>query len=102
MKILLEPILSTLLLLIDLFQFCLIGYVILGWLIYFEIINRYNSAIMMIGQTFKKILDPFLNFVNRFMPRIGALDLSPLVLFVLIHFFRSLILNIYRSVIMGG
>lgn len=101
MKILLEPILTTLVLLLDLFQYCLMGYIILGWLIYFEIVNRYNNAVMMIGQTLKKILDPFLNFINRFLPRVGSVDLSPLVLFILIFFLKSLVVSLYKSLIMG-
>ncbi|MBA4249209.1 MAG: hypothetical protein C0432_00605 [Candidatus Puniceispirillum sp.] len=101
MKILLEPILSTLLLLIDLFQFCLVAYVVLGWLIYFEVINRYNNVIMMVGQTLKRILDPFLDFISRFIPRLGAVDLSALALFVVIFFLKQLVISIYRSTVLG-
>ncbi len=102
MKIILEPILSTLLLIIDLFQFCLIAYVVLGWLMYFEIINRYSNIIVMIGQTLKRILDPFLDFISRFIPRLGAVDLSALAMFVLIFFLKQLVISIYRSVVLGA
>lgn len=60
-----------------LYTITIIGYVILSWIAQ----AHYSPIAMILGQ----IVGPVLRPVRRFMPTVGGLDLSPLVVLILIQ-----------------
>lgn len=75
---------------ISVIDFALIVWVVLGLLIHFDIINRYNPLIQRIysalGRALEPLLRPIRRFCSKYLPDMGGLDLSPLILFLLLHF----------------
>ena len=57
--------------------YSIMAYVILGWLIAFNIINTRSSAVYQIRRVLEIIVDPLLEPFRRFLPLMGGLDLSP-------------------------
>lgn len=80
---------------ISLYLYTLIIYVILTLLVQFEIVNRYNRFIDVILRALIAVHEPLLTKIRRFLPFIGGMDFSPVVVILLLSFVRNL-LDDYR------
>ena len=78
---------------INLFQFVLIIYIVLTWLVNFNIINTSNRFVYSILDALYRLCEPSLNFVRRYMPTFGAIDLSPIVVYLVLWFMKSLLIE---------
>ena len=78
---------------INLFQFVLIVYIILTWLVNFNIINTGNRFVYSILDALYRLCEPSLNFVRRYLPTFGAIDLSPIVVYLALWFIKSLLIE---------
>ena len=76
---------------INLYIWTLLAYLATGWLIAFKIINPWQPAVRMILDALSRIHEPLLRPVRRILPDFGALDVSPIVLFLLAQFLRNLL-----------
>ncbi|HTH97059.1 MAG TPA: YggT family protein [Stellaceae bacterium] len=83
------PILDLIDTVLGLYLFVLVVQAILSWLLVFGVVNRYNRAVQMIGDVTYRLTEPALRPIRRFVPNVGGLDLSFLVLFLLIYFIRD-------------
>ncbi len=79
-----HPIIYTFLLLLDIFSWLVIAYVIVSIIMSLEIFADYKPKLYRIGTGLYKIIGVPLEYVTRFVPRIGAIDLAPLLLLVII------------------
>jgi YggT family protein len=80
----LAPLVQILIYVLELFKWCVIASIILSWLVAFNVVNTRNRAVYMIGDTLYKLTDWALRPIRRVMPNTGAIDLSPIVLFLII------------------
>ena len=78
---------------INLYQFVLIVYIILTWLLNFNIVNYSNKFVYMVMDTMHKLCSPTLNLVRRYIPTIGAIDLSPVVVYLALWFIKNLLVE---------
>ena len=92
--LLLIPLLNLLDTALDFLRYLLFAYIILGWLEALDIINRHNKFVYGIHNFLFRILEPILGKIRRFMPDLGGIDLSPLVLVLAIIFIRGVIVQI--------
>jgi len=76
---------------IDLYIWVLIIWVILNWLIAFNVINTRNRFVYMLGDFLNRVTEPALRQIRRVIPSLSGIDLSPLVLILLLYFFRNLL-----------
>lgn len=76
---------------LEIYIFLLIVWVIMSWLVAFNVINTYNQFVAMVMDFLFRITEPVLRPIRNFMPNLGGLDLSPLILLLLIQFFRILL-----------
>jgi YggT family protein len=67
--------------------------VVLSWLIGFNIINPYSPAVKMIQNFCYQATEPVLAPIRRFMPDLGGIDISPIVLLFGLEFTRILLLS---------
>jgi YggT family protein len=73
---------------------------ILSWLIAFNVVNTRNQFVGMVAEFLYKITEPVLRPIRNFLPSMGGLDLSPVVLIIIIWFIQIVILpNIAKLVI---
>lgn len=94
MDVILVPLLAVTLKIIELYQFFLFIYVVLGWLEAFNIINRYSRVVYSIQNILYSLYEPALSRIRRFMPAIGNMDLSPVVLIFMLYFVQGIILRV--------
>ena len=76
---------------IELFIWLLIIQAILSWLVAFGIVNTQSNFVNMIGNFLYKITEPLLKPIRRLLPEFGGVDISPVILIILLIFFRNLL-----------
>ncbi len=86
-------IIQTLLYAIGIYKIIVIGAIIFSWLYAFNVVNNTNQFVGMLGNFFYKATEPVLRPIRRFIPDLGGIDISPIVLFVAIYFVESFIVN---------
>ena len=72
--------------LLKLYSYVVIANVLISWLIAFNILNTQNRLVYSILELTYRLTEPFLNRIRRFLPNLGTLDISPVVLLLLIWF----------------
>ena len=72
--------------LLKLYSYVVIVNVIISWLIAFNILNTSNRFVYSILEFTYKLTDPIYNKIRRFLPNLGAFDISPIILLLLIWF----------------
>ena len=78
---------------INLFQFILIIYIIGTWLVNFNIINTSNRFVYSVMEAMYRLCEPTLNYVRRYLPAFGSIDLSPIVVYLGLWFLKSLLIE---------
>ena len=71
---------------LKLYSYVVIANVVISWLITFNILNTQNRFVYSILEMTYKLTDPILNKIRGFLPNLGSLDVSPIVLLLLIWF----------------
>ena len=71
---------------LKLYSYVVIANVIISWLIAFNVLNTQNRFVYSILELTYKLTEPFLNRIRRFLPNLGSLDISPIILLLLIWF----------------
>ncbi len=65
--------------------------VILSWLIAFNVLDTRNRFVYQIADMFYRLTEPIYQPIRNFMPNLGGLDLSPLIVLVLIFALQRVI-----------
>ena len=81
---------------IYLYVWVLIINALLSWLVAFNVLNTQNRFVFSVLEITYKLTDPPLNYIRRFLPNLGSIDISPVVLILLIYFVRDLVSDIFR------
>ena len=71
---------------LKIYTYVVIANVIISWLIAFNVLNTQNRFVYSILELTYKLTDPILNKIRRFLPNLGTLDISPVILLLLIWF----------------
>jgi YggT family protein len=77
---------------IYIYSLILIVTIILSVLISFDIVNRHQPFIMRLDYALNRLTEPALRPIRQFMPDLGGLDLSPLILLLLLNFLENALL----------
>lgn len=77
--------------LLDIIVLLIFVMVIMSWLISFKVFNLNNRFVYMLWDTVNKLTAPLLAPIRRFMPDLGGLDVSPVVLLITVYFLRNLV-----------
>ena len=80
---------------ISIYLYTLIAYVIITLLVQFEIVNRYNRIIDLILRGLIALHEPLLIKIRKYIPYIGGMDFSPVIVILLLSFIRNLLID-YR------
>ena len=76
---------------IDLYVWVLIINVIFSWLVAFNVLNTQNRFVNMVLEVTYKLTDPPLNYIRKFIPNLGSIDISPVILILVLMFIKDLI-----------
>ena len=84
-----NPFIELISMILNLYGWILILWIITSLLLTFNVINRHNRFVAIISETLFKMTEPLLKRIRRFMPDLGAIDLSPIIVFLGIKFINS-------------
>ncbi len=68
---------------------------VLSWLVAFNILNTQNRFVFAILDATYKLTDPVLNKIRNFIPNLGSIDISPVILILILMFLRNIIFEIF-------
>jgi YggT family protein len=94
-----RALLDVILLALQLYTWLLVAAAILSWLVVFNVVNTRNQFVGMISDFLYRVTEPALRLIRPFIPNLGGIDLSFIVLFfVIILIERIILLYIYPNV----
>jgi YggT family protein len=86
-----NPFLYVVLRLLDLYFYVVLAAVIMSWLTAFNVINSRNQFVGQIGYALHRLTEPLLAPIRRFLPDLGGLDISPIILLLALQFVQYFI-----------
>lgn len=94
-----RAILDVILIAIQLYVWVIIASAIFSWLYAFNVVNPRNQFVATIGDALYRLTEPALRPIRRFVPNLGGLDISPIVLLLGLFLLQSIIVRyIYPNV----
>src|SRR4051794_11628456 len=96
-----RAVLEIILLILDLYVWLLIASAILSWLIAFNVVNTRNQLVAAIAEFLYRITEPVLAPIRSFLPSVGGLDISPIILILLIYLVEKLIVYNVMPLVIG-
>ena len=85
--------LTIILLILKVIWYIVIAHVIMRWLINFQVLNLRQPLVAQIWDGLNRILNPVYSRIRRFLPDMGGLDLSPMIVLLGIYAIQIVIAN---------
>ncbi|HUR43027.1 MAG TPA: YggT family protein [Aestuariivirga sp.] len=92
-----NPFIWLILTILDIYFWIILVTVIMSWLIAFNVINGANPYVRQVSYALRRLTEPLLAPIRRFLPDLGGIDISPIVLLIALQFIRYLVVYLgYR------
>ena len=76
---------------VSIYIWILIFNAIISWLVAFNVLNTSNRFVYSVLDVSYRLTAPPLNYIRRFLPNLGSIDISPVVLILALMFLRNLV-----------
>jgi len=86
-----NPFIALINAILTIYFWIIIAMVVMSWLVGFNVVNMQNDFVRQIRYALYRLTEPLLGPIRRFLPDLGGLDLSPMVLLLALWFVRQLI-----------
>ena len=100
--IVIGPLIQIILVAIKIYIWVVIISAILSWLIAFKVVNTSNRLVYTLWDFLARVTEPALRRIRRFMPNLGGVDISPVILILALYFSQMVLANILWSLSGGG
>jgi YggT family protein len=94
---LLIPILILISTLLNLYFWVIIIHVVMSWLLAFDVVNIRNRVVDIIWRTTNALTEPVMRPIRNFMPNLGGIDISPVIVILLIWVIQMYINQAIRA-----
>ncbi|HYS48306.1 MAG TPA: YggT family protein [Xanthobacteraceae bacterium] len=95
-----RALLDVILIALQIYIWLVIAAAILSWLVAFNVVNTRNPFVAAVGEFLYRVTEPVLRPIRNFLPNLGGIDISPIILFLIIILIeRVIIYYIYPYVI---
>ena len=84
---------QTIVLALDIYWWLIIASAVFSWLYAFNVVNPRNQFVGSVGNALFRITEPALRPIRRFLPDLGGIDISPIILLLIIFFLRQFIIT---------
>ena len=78
---------------LGIYWWLIIASAVFSWLFAFNVVNPRNQFVATIGNFLYRVTEPALRPIRRFLPDLGGIDISPIVLLLIIFFIRQFLLT---------
>lgn len=82
---------------INVYFWIILASVVLSWLVAFNIVNRSNPFVRQVGAALERLTEPLLRPIRRFLPDLGGIDISPIVLLIGMQFLGMVVTWLFVS-----
>jgi YggT family protein len=94
-----RAILDVVMIALNLYWWIVIASAIFSWLFAFGVVNPRNQVVNSIGRFLYQATEPALRRIRAFMPNLGAIDISPVILLLGIILIQQVIIRyVYPNV----
>ena len=80
-----RPFVEVIYFLLEAYKWIIIIAVIVSWLIAFNVVNTRNQIVGMIADVLYRLTEPAFRLVRGWLPNLGGLDLSPLIVLLIVY-----------------
>jgi len=80
---------------VSLYIWVLIINAIISWLVAFNVLNTNNRFVYSVLEISYKLTEPPLSFIRKYIPSIGSIDISPIILILGLIFLRNLVFELF-------
>ena len=87
--------------LITLYIYIIIAGAVMSWLIAFNVVNPYNPIVRSVWQALNALTEPLLRPIRRWMPDLGGIDISPVILILACWFVQWVIIGNLRDMLLS-
>ncbi len=77
--------------LIQIYILAVVIYVVMGWLIAFDIVNEENEAAVNLMTLLHKLTDPVFTPIRKYIPPISGMDFTPLIVIIGLQLIASIL-----------
>ena len=78
---------------LKLYSYVVIANVVISWLVAFNVLNTQNRFVYSILEVTYRLTSPALNKIRSFLPNLGSIDISPVIVYLLLMFIKSLLIE---------
>ncbi|AMM83628.1 YggT family protein [Martelella lutilitoris] len=78
---------------LEIYKWVIIASAIFSWLYAFNIINARSEFINSIGRALYAITEPVYRPIRNFLPNLGGIDISPVIVLLIVFFLQRLIVT---------
>jgi YggT family protein len=97
MDVVLGPLIWLIYSVIDMYIWVIIIGVIISWLIAFNVVNTQNRFVYMVADLTHRLTEPTLRPIRRYVPNLGGIDISPVLLILLLYFAQNVLGQLGRK-----
>ena len=87
---------------IEILIYVLIAAALFSWLEAFGVLDSRNRTVYMIGDFLDRVTTPVVAPVRRFIPPLGGIDISFIIVFLLLRALQIFLAGLYSSLITSG
>lgn len=91
MDVILGPLFMVIDAVLGLYVWVVIAAVVLSWLTAFNVVNTRNRFVYLVMDVVWRLTEPVLSRIRRFLPSLGGIDVSPIVLLLGVFFIRNVL-----------
>ncbi|RWD60630.1 MAG: YggT family protein, partial [Mesorhizobium sp.] len=84
---------QTIVMALDIYWWIIIASAIFSWLYAFNVVNSRNQFVGSVGNMLYRLTEPALRPIRRFMPDLGGIDISPIILLLILFFIRQFLVT---------
>ena len=82
----------------DIYTVIIILQIAISWLVVFEVINTGNPQAQRLMTLLEKATDPVYKPLRKYVPPIGGIDITPIIVLLGLGFLRSLIIGLLVAI----
>lgn len=99
MDVILVPLFQVLLAILNIYEIIVVVAVVMGWLFHFQVINYNNKFVRIVWDLVSRLTEPVLSRIRSFLPSMGGLDLSPIILLLLVFFIQNVVFQMMQKLV---
>ena len=82
---------------LEIYSFIIIGTIIISWLVAFNVLSMSHDATRKLVSVLARLTDPVLRPVQRVIPSVGGIDLSPIIVIIGIMILQRIVYQMFIS-----